>query len=93
MGKHTQCTDLCIFPSDIVVCVDVQIRGGWFKGSKALRSLKLDGNLLTSLDSGSFPVDDLKHLESLDLSDNLIHHLDRSRSVQIYSHVLSFILY
>lgn len=69
--------------SDMVLCVDVQIQGGWLKGSKALRSLKLEGNLLTRLDSGSFPLDDLKHLESLDLSDNLIDHLDRNRLVHI----------
>lgn len=67
----------------MILCVDVQIQGGWFKGSKALRSLKLEGNLLTSLDSGSFPLNDLKYLESLDLSDNLIDHLGRNRLVHI----------
>lgn len=73
----------CMFSSDMILCVDVQIQGGWFKGSKALRSLKLEGNLLTSLDSGSFPLNDLKYLESLDLSDNLIDHLGRNRLVHI----------
>lgn len=69
----------CTFSSDVFLCVDVQIQGSWFKGSKALRSLKLEGNLLTSLDSGSFPLNDLKYLESLDLSDNLIDHLGKNR--------------
>lgn len=61
--------------------VDVQIHGGWLKGSKAPRSLKLEGNLLTSLDSGFFPLNDLRGLESLDLSENLIDHLHRNRLV------------
>lgn len=65
--------------SYVFFCVDVQIQGSWFKGSKALQSLKLEGNLLTSLDSGSFPSNDLKYLESLDLSDNLINHLGKNR--------------
>lgn len=63
--------------------IDWQIKGGWFSGSKALRSLRLEGNLLTSLDSGSFPLNDLKYLESLDLSDNLIQHLGTNRSVSL----------
>lgn len=58
-----------------------QIEGGWFSGSKALRSLRLEGNLLTTLDSGSLPLNDLNYLESLDLSDNLIQHLGSNRSV------------
>lgn len=41
----------------------------------------MEGNLLTRLDSGSFPLNDLKYLESLDLSDNLIQHLATNRSV------------
>lgn len=65
------------------LCADVQIQGGWLKGSKALRSLKLEGNMLTSLEYDSFPPNDLKGLESLDLSDNLIDHLDRNRLVHI----------
>lgn len=63
----------------------MQIQGGWFSGSKALRSLRLEGNLLTSLDSGSFPLNDLKYLESLDVSDNLIQHLGRNRLVYLLS--------
>lgn len=65
----------------MILYVDVQIQGVWFEGNKALRSLKLEGNLLTSLDSGSFPLNDLRDLESLDLSDNLIYHLHRNTSV------------
>lgn len=65
----------------MILCVNVEIQGGWFQGNKALRSLKLEGNLLTSLDSGSFPLNDFHDLESLDLSDNLINHLDRDRLV------------
>lgn len=65
--------------------IDCQIEGSWFSGSKALRSLRLEGNLLTSLDSGSFPLNDLKYLESLDLSDNLIQHLGSNRSVHLLS--------
>lgn len=65
--------------------IDCQIEGGWFSGSKVLRSLRLEGNLLTSLDSGSFPLYDLKYLQSLDLSDNLIRHLGTNRSVDLLS--------
>nr|XP_024661875.1 uncharacterized protein LOC112436479 [Maylandia zebra] len=54
------------------------IQGGWFKGAKALQSLTLEGNLLTSLDSRSFPLNDLRELRNLDLSDNLIEHVERN---------------
>ncbi len=69
------------FFSGIIICVDVEIQGGWLQGSSALQTLKLEGNLLTSLDSGSFPLKDFQSLESLDLSDNLIDHLGQNRSV------------
>lgn len=59
----------------------MQIQAGWFKGTKALQSLTLEGNLLSSLGSGSFPVNDFRDLGNLDLSDNLIDHLDRNRLV------------
>lgn len=53
------------------------------------------------MDSGSFPLHDLQHLESLDVSDNLIQHLGANRSVglltfkmftclMVASHALSF---
>ena len=79
MGLNKACT----FFSDMSLRVDVQIQAGWLKGTKALRSLKLEGNLLTSLDSGSFPLKDLRDLESLDVSDNQINHLDRNRLMHI----------
>lgn len=77
MGLNKACT----FFSATTLYVDVQIQAGWLKGTKALRSLKLEGNLLTSLDSGSFPLNGLRDLESLDVSDNLIIHLDKNRLV------------
>lgn len=85
---------MCLNKACPLTRVDVQIQGSWLKGSKALRSLKLEGNLLTSLDSGSFPLDDLKDLESLDLSDNLIDHLDRNRleHIKCVLYILTYIL-
>lgn len=62
---------------------DEQVESAWFEGLIALQSLKLEGNLLTSLDSGSFPMNDFRQLESLDLSDNLIDHIDGNRLVHV----------
>ncbi|KAF7645847.1 hypothetical protein LDENG_00197420, partial [Lucifuga dentata] len=54
------------------------VEASWFEGLIALQSLKLEGNLITSVASGSFPLKDFRQLESLDLSDNLIDHLDKN---------------
>uniref|UniRef100_A0A8C7W8Y9 LRRCT domain-containing protein n=2 Tax=Oncorhynchus mykiss TaxID=8022 RepID=A0A8C7W8Y9_ONCMY len=54
-----------------------EVKGSWFHAARALRTLQLGGNLLTRLDATTFASADLRALENLDLSDNLITYLGR----------------
>uniref|UniRef100_A0A8C7MQB8 LRRCT domain-containing protein n=1 Tax=Oncorhynchus kisutch TaxID=8019 RepID=A0A8C7MQB8_ONCKI len=54
-----------------------EVKGSWFHAARALRTLQLGGNSLTRLDATTFASADLRALETLDLSDNLITYLGR----------------
>eukprot|EP00063_Salmo_salar_P020572 XP_013995407.1 PREDICTED: leucine-rich repeat-containing protein 53 [Salmo salar] len=54
-----------------------EVKGSWFHAARALRTLQLGGNRLTRLDATTFASADLRGLETLDLSDNLITYLGR----------------